>query len=1041
MSKSKKGQDLHDREVRLGVLANAVPAMVWVARTDGYVTYLNDRWYAYTGLTPEESLGEGWICVLHPDDLARVTAAWPEALQRMVPYEIEVRYRGADGKYCWFLARALPHDSDGVITWFGTSMDIHAWKQAEAGHTEVEGQLRLLVEASTVLLASPDMAKVLPSIIDMAQRVVAADAYVLWRKDNQAGTWRLSSSAGVSDKFVHEGRTRVQPPLEIPSKPMIFPDVIHNADPLLEGRREAFQQEGVRSLLAIPLQLHGRPDAILGFYWRTPHSITEAELSVTSALGNLAAAALGTAELYDRQSELRAEAERSEQKAAFLATAGEVFASSLDYKETLAGVTRLAVPDFADWCAMDVVESSSRVRRVAVAYRDSAKVEFAYEYDRRHLPGEDHPSRRALHTGKPVLIEDVSEELRVALAHDAGHLPLVQDLGLKSMIITPLVLHGETLGLITFAKTDSEHRYTAADLRLAEELGHRAASAVRHARLYRDVQNSEERYRSLISTISAIVWTRDPRGAFVEPQPSWEAYTGQRWEEYREFGWLNAMHPEDRERINQVWRHSVDEQKPYEAEGRLFHALTGEYRHFNVRAAAVRNPDGSLREWVGTVTDIHERKKAEAERIQLLEREREARHSAELLNQIGPALLIERDPQRLIQSVTDIATKLTEAQFGALFYSQKATEGEPFSLYALSGAAREAFRGFPMVRQTPLFRPTFRDKQVVRVDDVRRDPRYGKNAPFHGLPPWHLPVRSYLAAPVVSRSGDVLGALLFGHEQPGIFTEQHEAVVIGIAAQAAIALDNARLFTEAQTTLRSLERSNEELRRANVDLEQFAYSASHDLKEPIRMVALFSQMLQRKHRGTLDFGTDEFLRLIVENAKRMDLLVEDLLAYTQAVGITEEAVSAVPADQMLDEALSELEEDTKTSGASIERQQLPTLLVKGTHLRQLFQNLLENAIKYRSDAPPVIRITAERAGAMWKFNIADNGIGIEPQYAEQVFGIFRRLHRTGVYPGTGIGLAICQKIVNRYGGNIWVDSEGDEKGSTFCFTLPGESTS
>ena len=190
-----------------------------------------------------------------------------------------------------------------------------------------------------------------------------------------------------------------------------------------------------------------------------------------------------------------------------------------------------------------------------------------------------------------------------------------------------------------------------------------------------------------------------------------------------------------------------------------------------------------------------------------------------------------------------------------------------------------------------MFDPTFRGDGPVRSDDITQDPRYGQNSPYHGMPEGHLPVRSYLAAPVVSRSGEVLGGLFFGHGQPAQFTEQHEQLAIGIAAQAAIALDNARLFAESQRAREALTRMNTELRRANDALEQFAFSASHDLKEPLRMISIYSQILQRKYRGRLDEEADKYLDYAVEGVKRMERLVQDLLAYTQSVTVAHAAHS------------------------------------------------------------------------------------------------------------------------------------------------------
>ena len=228
------------------------------------------------------------------------------------------------------------------------------------------------------------------------------------------------------------------------------------------------------------------------------------------------------------------------------------------------------------------------------------------------------------------------------------------------------------------------------------------------------------------------------------------------------------------------------------------------------------------------------------------------------------------------------------------------------------------------------------------------------------------------------------------------------------------------------------------LRRANADLQQFAYTASHDLKEPLRMVGIYSELLQRKYRGQLDEEADEYLSYTIQGAQRMDMLVRDLLAYTQAVSEDDGEFLPANTSKVLVEAIANLKGAINESDARIHVRDLPPpLAVKHVHLVQLFQNIIGNAIKYRAAEPAVVELWGHQEGAMWRICVHDNGIGISPAYCEQVFGLFKRLHSGDRYPGTGIGLAICQKIVHRYGGRIWVESEGEGRGSTFCFTLPG----
>jgi light-regulated signal transduction histidine kinase (bacteriophytochrome) len=245
---------------------------------------------------------------------------------------------------------------------------------------------------------------------------------------------------------------------------------------------------------------------------------------------------------------------------------------------------------------------------------------------------------------------------------------------------------------------------------------------------------------------------------------------------------------------------------------------------------------------------------------------------------------------------------------------------------------------------------------------------------------------------------------------------------------------NISMWIGSNTDIHEQKEKEEELRRANDDLQQFAYSASHDLQEPIRNVAVYSEIVSRRYTKVLDAEGQKFLGFLTEGGRRLATLIDDLLAYTRA-GAAENLSGAVSAGGVLQQTLSTFEEALRESGGSVTVSPLPEVYMGEAHLQQLFQNLIGNALKYRSEAPPRIHISATNQGAAWRFAVQDNGIGIDPQYKEKIFGVFKRLHREQKYGGTGIGLAICQRVVERYGGRIWVDSSPG-KGATFYFTLP-----
>jgi GAF domain-containing protein len=887
-----------------------------------------------------------------------------------------------------------------------------------------ERELLLLIEAASALLASPQSPDVLQTIIELAQRFVSADAYAVWRRRADRA-WYLSSSAGLSQRFIETGFIGASLEQAI-SGPMLFADV--RTESFLRNRREALEAEGVRSMLVIPLSIRGQLTGTVVFYWKAPHQFSGRESQLAAALGNLAAAALGTAELYDRQTESKDRAEWSEKRFAFLAQAGFLLSSSLDYETTLANVAKLAVPDFADWCSVDILDERGDVQRVAVQHSDPEKIRFAYEFAKKYPPREGDAPRVVLRTGKSILAEEIPDHALVERARDAEQLRLLRELGFTSVIIVPMLMGDQSLGVLSFISAESGRRYTPADLRVAEEIGRRAASAISHARLYRHVQAGEERLRLAVETAGLGIWERDLETGELTASEQCKRSIGAPLDkplDYKDF--VGRIHHEDRVLWRQANRRAIDGGGSFEVECRIWWPDAS--LHWVLAHGRCLYKDSRPERIVGITVDVTERR-------QFLAQEQQARQTAELLNSIGPLLLSELNPERLVQKITDVATALVGAEFGALFYNVRGQDGDSPLLYSLSGTARDRFRKDQPIPHVELAGPTLRGEATVRLDDITADPRYWQEFPFPGILHGQLPIRSYLAVPVKSRAGKIFGALLFGHQKPRVFKEEHEQIVEGIAAQAAIALDNAQLFDESRQAQEALRQSNEELRRVNEDLNQFAYSASHDLQEPLRMVAIYSQLLERRYGDKLDDSAREYIQYTVQGAKRMEMLVRDLLAYTQAADISSEAISPASAAAVLDKVLANLKTAMDENQATVSWSALPDLQVQEVHLTQLFQNLIGNAIKYRKpDVPPRIEISCRELDGFHQFCFADNGIGIPAEYQKQIFGIFKRLHTTDQYSGTGIGLAICQRIVERYGGRIWVESE-EGRGSRFCFTLP-----
>ncbi|HJT19494.1 MAG TPA: GAF domain-containing protein [Nitrospira sp.] len=323
-----------------------------------------------------------------------------------------------------------------------------------------------------------------------------------------------------------------------------------------------------------------------------------------------------------------------------------------------------------------------------------------------------------------------------------------------------------------------------------------------------DLCRSEQDIRDFIENASIGMHSVGPDGIIVWANRTELDMLGYAQDEY--IGHHIADFHADPSVIEDILRRLAAHETLRDYEARL-RCKDGSIRHVVINSNVLWDGDTFVHTRCFT-RDITERKQTEQERVRLLAREWAAREEAETLHDVAKTLAAELDLDRLLQKVTDAGTSLTGAAFGAFFYNQVNEQGESYFLYTLSGAPREAFAKFDLPRNTPLFEPTFRGTGVVRIDDVLQDPRYGHNPPHHGMPKGHLPVRSYLAVPVVSRSGEVLGGLFFGHPEPAMFTDRAERFSTGIAAQAAIAIDNARLFTAAQAEIAQRKQAEASLR-------------------------------------------------------------------------------------------------------------------------------------------------------------------------------------------------------------------------------------
>jgi PAS domain S-box-containing protein len=392
----------------------------------------------------------------------------------------------------------------------------------------------------------------------------------------------------------------------------------------------------------------------------------------------------------------------------------------------------------------------------------------------------------------------------------------------------------------------------------------------------------------------------------------------------------------------------------------------------------------------------------------------------EIINTMSQSVTGELDLNVILQKVTDATTRLTGAAFGAFFYNQVDSKGESYMLYTLSGAPREAFEKFGMPRNTAIFNPTFEGEGIVRSDDITKDPRYGKNAPHYGMPKGHLPVVSYLAVPVISNSGNVIGGLFFGHPEPRMFTKEHETLVSSIAAQAAISIDNAKLF--------------EEVKALNQKKDEFIGLASHELKTPLTSISGYLQIISKLQT---DDKTKQFVNKTVLQVRKLATLVNDLLDVSK-IEAGKLQLSVAEFDMV--KLIEDTNELTRLNSPKYDIEfntEVGTCMVSADSQRieQVLLNLLNNAIKYSPGADKVV-VTLRCARDKVTVGVQDFGAGIPLDKRVQIFSRFYRIEETNPnISGLGIGLYISAEIIARHEGKIWVESEVG-KGSTFYFSLP-----
>lgn len=646
-----------------------------------------------------------------------------------------------------------------------------------------------------------------------------------------------------------------------------------------------------------------------------------------------------------------------------------------------------------------------------------------------------------LGAGRPLVINDNLKEIAPEEA------AAFQKIGIGSTICMPLVKENRLTALMAIHHRGAYH-WSARELALLLEVTERSWAHIERVRSDDAAREAMERL-SLANNAAGIgTWDYNPINGALAWDARCKALFGLPADAQVTYdeSFLGGIHPDDRNEAERAVAEALDPQisRPYNIEFRTVGIEDAVERWIAATGQAVF-VGGKAARFIGTVIDVTERKKTE-------------RH-LKILNDTGAMVARELDLDKIVQIVTDAGVELTGAQFGAFFYNVLTPEGGSYMLYALSGVPRSAFENFPMPRNTAVFEPTFTGLGVVRSDDILADPRYGKNSPRQGMPEGHLPVRSYLAVPVKSRSGDVLGGLFFGHADVGVFQAEHERVLLGMAGHAATAIDNARLFQSAERELAERRRAEAELQLLNAELgrrvaDEIAerMKAEDQLRQAQKMEAVgqltggiahdFNNMLAviigglNLAKRRMSKGETDIMRFIdgaMEGANRAATLTQRLLAFSRQQPLAPEVLDVNKMiggmSELLDRSLGELV-------------QLETVLAAGlwrvkADSAQLESAVLNLAVNARDAMPDGGKLTIETAnasvdekyardyslsaGQFVQIAVTDNGAGMPSDILAKAFDPFFTTKDVG--KGTGLGLSQVYGFVRQSGGHVKLYSE------------------
>jgi PAS domain S-box-containing protein len=1003
---------LRESEERFRTMLNAMGQLAWIARADGYIFWYNQRWYDYTGTTAEQMEGWGWQSVHDPVLLPKILEQWKASIAQGTLFEMGFPLRRADGQFRQFLTRGIPiKDAEGhVVQWFGTNTDVNDIKQAEEAIKRAATRFEILSQTAGQLLESKDPQQVIDIFCHKVMEFLDCHIFVNYFVDESAGRLHLNASGGLPGQMAKDiewldfgqaicGRV-AQSGQRI---------VAENIQESCDARADLVRSIGIRAYACHPLLSQDRVLGTLSFGTRSRGAYSDEDLAMMKTVADQVATAME-----------RIRAEKELQKS----------------HDELEIRVRERTADLDEMVRELQSQVEQRIRAEEIIKAERKRFEDVLEMMPAYavLLTPDYRIAYANRTFRKWFGDDNGKKCYEFLFNHTGPCENCQTYDVlktrKSQSWEWTGPNGCNYDIYDYPFTDTDGSP------LIMEIG---VDVTAHKQAQEAVRQGEERYRSLTVATTQVVWITDAQGQVVGDMPSWREFTGQSVEEIQGLGWINALHPNDRDRTAKIWTQSVQNKRIYRIEYRL-RRHDGDYRTVAVRGVPVIKPDGSIREWVGTCTDITERKLAEQRQ----------RVTKALLKLFAKNTSRKEYLDAVVKVIRDwsgcefAGVRIRDAEGNIPYLSHVDFDKEFLALENDLNLKRDNCVCIRSILQGDLqpqeqnlvtagrsfycnsgqaFLNSLSDEQKIH---------YRGHCIKHGF--------QSIAVIPIRYHDNILGAIHIADYQKDMvplskvqFIETTAATLIGEAVHrfnAEEELEQYRLRLEDM-----VRHQTADLARSNRDLEQFAYVASHDLQEPLRAVSGFVELLKLSLHSSLDAQNAQYMDFAIDGVTRMQSLINGLLEYSR-VGTQGKAPEPTDSNAALKQAIFNLQTSIMESGAKIvTNTPLPTVHIDPVQLSQLFQNLLGNALKFRSEQPPEIRIGADRQDTSWRFAVADNGIGIDPQYAGKIFMIFQRLHTRRQYPGTGIGLAVCQKIIERRGGKIWVESAPGQ-GATFYFTIP-----